>query len=111
MLVETCGEEIRQQCTYGVNIVGPYDNGYRNDTYIAKDGGKHYERRACAGKDDESEIAHDFTSLGLTNGNIKYHPACPCCWLGHSHTVNYHNRAIQGHAVEWWTVPPGKETW
>lgn len=78
---------------YGVNHVGKpqYGEGSweRIDVWVSDDkGDSERVRRACTGPTDDTDAAHkqygDF-------GNVKYHPACPCCWLGHGHTVAYHN--------------------
>lgn len=63
---------------------------YRVDIWTSdKDGQTYHERRACANMQDQSEMAYGFH--GSDDGNVKYHPACECCWIGHSHTVALHN--------------------
>lgn len=48
------------------------------------------EERAAAGPDDQSPIFS--ASYAGDPGNGRYNSECPCCWLGHSHTLAYHNK-------------------
>lgn len=84
---------------YGTNHVGKpqYSEGSweRIDVWVSDtdtglvDAGKHFrERRAAAGPNDVSDMA---SKIYAGSGNVKYHPACPACYLGHGHTVDYHN--------------------
>lgn len=68
----------------------------RIDTYTSTETGETFlERRACAGPNDDSPVAH--APYADMPGTIPgYDPRCPCCWLGFSHTVNYHTAAIGG---------------
>lgn len=86
---------------HGVNHIGkPFRierSWRRNDIYVSNsDGSKHHETRACAGPDDQSGLA--TISGGGFTGSVSYNADCPCCFLNHSHTVDYHNRAVRLHA-------------
>ena len=85
----------------GRNEVGPrhcnriYRSAWRRtDTYTSNSTGEVFiELRFCDGPNDESEMF--IAPYAGDPGNGKYNSECPSCYLGHSHTLAYHNK----HAV------------
>jgi hypothetical protein len=90
-----------QQSELGTNYVGLALRA----SYISAGPGRQWEtyRVACVGPADVSPVARQ--PYGPWTGNIEYHPACPCCWLGHSHTTAAHARYTEGHPADWFNHP------
>lgn len=90
-----------ERTEYGRNEHGKPE--YRNsvwarvDKWIGNNGEVAYERRACAGPRDKSPMVR--LNYGPDAGNARYNADCPCCWLHHSHTLDYHNKAIGAAAL------------
>lgn len=58
------------------------------------------EAYVAAGPNDTSEPANMLHGMGPSD----YDSRCPCCYLGHGHTVNAHKHFVQSHitATENW---------
>lgn len=88
-----------QVTEFGVNHIGePFSIGFggwaRIDTYVSNSDRKPVEeRRFCASRKDYSDMATGYNG-NTYKGNIQYHSSCSCCYLGFSHTVDYHNKSI-----------------
>ena len=75
---------------YGTTHVGPYRGPFRDDTWVPASGERPVvESRFATGPYDVSEPHATYPS--------GYDPRCASCWLGHSHTREYHERALARH--------------
>lgn len=92
-------KKIIETTDYGTNEIGvPYrsegQTWFRNDIYRSSSGEVN-ERRFAAGPEDQSPMARNMYA---GKGNCHYDPNCSCCWLGFSHTLDYHNKNIKAGA-------------
>lgn len=94
------GQGRRDELKHGTNVIGPSKYGentwFRRDTWIRKaDGETIVERRFATGPDDISPLfVADYFGLNPDDANGKSDSRCSCCYLGFSHTLDHHNRAI-----------------
>jgi hypothetical protein len=98
MKIETIYFEGKEQ---GANQIGsPYrcETGgwYRDDTWQSRgvmSGSFRYvlERRRVTGPTDQSGLFR--AAYAGDPGNGRYNSQCPCCYLGHSHSLDYHNQS------------------
>jgi hypothetical protein len=89
---------------YGTSAIGiPYythERCYlRIDRYTSPSGEVTPQRVFCLDRDDMSDQAD--LPYAQWPGNVKYHPQCASCWLGHAHTVASHNAQTDNEQKPW----------
>lgn len=80
---------------YGTLITGRYADRRRYDTWISASDGQHYpEPTFATGKDDQS---NNHNSMSAYYGGDYQGERCACCYLGFTHTEEYHKAACKAH--------------
>lgn len=93
-----------QQHHYGTSEIGTPSYSrerccIRIDRYTAPSGEITPQRVFCLdSKDTSDQVDHPY---GSYPGNMTYHPQCASCYLGHAHSLNYHNAHTDNGQKSW----------
>lgn len=82
-------KETIHKLDFGTNVIDHYSrSGTRYDIYTNSDGEQFEESRACL---NENDTTAPVTTYNRESKFFRQYSAqCPACWLGHSHTIAYH---------------------